>query len=50
MDGRMVDFANARVHVLNHTFHYGVGVFEGIRGTPRRAARRSSGFRNTSSA
>jgi len=27
----MVDFADARVHVLNHTLHYGVGVFEGIR-------------------
>jgi branched-chain amino acid aminotransferase len=37
MDGRMVDFADAHIHVLNHTFHYGVGVFEGIRGyaTPR---------------
>jgi branched-chain amino acid aminotransferase len=31
MDGRMVDFADAQVHVLNHTLHYGVGVFEGIR-------------------
>jgi len=31
MDGRMVDFADAHVHVLNHTLHYGVGVFEGIR-------------------
>jgi branched-chain amino acid aminotransferase len=37
MDGRLVDFADAHVHVLNHTFHYGVGVFEGIRGygTPK---------------
>jgi branched-chain amino acid aminotransferase len=37
MDGRLVDFADAHVHVLNHTLHYGVGVFEGIRGyaTPR---------------
>lgn len=34
MDGRLVDFADAHVHVLNHTFHYGVGVFEGIRGYP----------------
>jgi len=36
MDGRLVDFADARVHVLGHTLHYGVGVFEGIRayGTP----------------
>lgn len=31
MDGRLVDFENAKVHVLNHTLHYGVGVFEGIR-------------------
>ncbi len=31
MDGRLVDFDNARVHVLNHSLHYGVGVFEGIR-------------------
>jgi branched-chain amino acid aminotransferase len=31
MDGRLVDFAEAQVHVLNHTLHYGVGVFEGIR-------------------
>lgn len=31
MDGRLVDFADATVHVLNHTLHYGVGVFEGIR-------------------
>ncbi|MCI4357221.1 MAG: branched-chain amino acid transaminase [Thermoplasmata archaeon] len=32
MDGVLVDFADAKIHVLNHTFHYGVGVFEGIRG------------------
>jgi branched-chain amino acid aminotransferase len=31
MDGRLVDFESAHVHVLNHTLHYGVGVFEGIR-------------------
>lgn len=34
MDGEMVDFADAKVHVLNHTLHYGVGVFEGIRAYP----------------
>lgn len=34
MDGRLVDFADAKVHVLSHTLHYGVGVFEGIRGYP----------------
>jgi branched-chain amino acid aminotransferase len=37
MDGRLVDFADARVHVLNHTLHYGVGVFEGIRAYPTRS-------------
>ena len=31
MDGKLVDSSEAKVHVLNHTFHYGVGVFEGIR-------------------
>jgi branched-chain amino acid aminotransferase len=31
MDGKLVDSANAKVHVLSHTLHYGVGVFEGIR-------------------
>jgi branched-chain amino acid aminotransferase len=40
MDGRMVDFADAHVHVLNHSLHYGVSVFEGIRayGTAEGAA------------
>ncbi len=32
MNGSLVDAADAKIHVLNHTFHYGVGVFEGIRG------------------
>ncbi|UCG38904.1 MAG: branched-chain amino acid transaminase [bacterium] len=31
MNGKMVDWADARVHVLTHTLHYGLGVFEGIR-------------------
>lgn len=37
MDGRLVDFADAHVHALSHSLHYGVGVFEGIRAyaTPR---------------
>ncbi|HYK94156.1 MAG TPA: branched-chain amino acid transaminase [Thermoplasmata archaeon] len=34
MDGKLVDNADARIHVLSHTFHYGVGVFEGIRCYP----------------
>jgi branched-chain amino acid aminotransferase len=31
MDGEMVPWDEARVHVLTHTLHYGNGVFEGIR-------------------
>ncbi len=31
MDGELVDWDNATVHVLTHTLHYGTGVFEGIR-------------------
>ena len=31
MDGTFVDWDNAQVHVLSHTLHYGLGVFEGIR-------------------
>ena len=31
MDGDMVPWREARVHVLTHTLHYGMGVFEGVR-------------------
>ena len=31
MDGEFVPWAEAKVHVLTHTLHYGLGVFEGIR-------------------
>ncbi|MGH2810433.1 MAG: aminotransferase class IV, partial [Actinomycetota bacterium] len=31
MDGEMVPWEQAQVHVLTHTLHYGSGVFEGIR-------------------
>ena len=34
MDGELVDWADAKVHVLTHTLHYGSGVFEGIRAYP----------------
>ena len=30
-DGKLVPWDEARVHVLSHTLHYGLGVFEGIR-------------------
>jgi branched-chain amino acid aminotransferase len=40
MDGEMVPWRNAQVHVLTHTLHYGVGAFEGIRAynTPKGTA------------
>lgn len=31
MNGRLVDWDDARIHVLTHTLHYGMGVFEGVR-------------------
>ncbi|MBU6285409.1 MAG: branched-chain amino acid transaminase [Betaproteobacteria bacterium] len=30
-DGHMVDWRNANIHVLTHSLHYGMGVFEGVR-------------------
>ena len=40
MDGVMVPWRDAQVHVLTHTLHYGVGAFEGIRAynTPKGTA------------
>ncbi len=31
MDGQLVDWRDAKIHVLTHTLHYGCGVFEGVR-------------------
>ncbi len=31
LDGEMVPWRDAKVHVLTHTLHYGMGVFEGVR-------------------
>ena len=31
MDGDLVPWRDAKVHVLTHTLHYGLGVFEGVR-------------------
>ena len=44
LDGKLVKFDEARVHVLTHALHYGVGVFEGIRAY-RTADGRSAVFR-----
>jgi branched-chain amino acid aminotransferase len=31
MDGEYVEWRDAKIHILTHTLHYGVGVFEGVR-------------------
>ena len=31
MNGKLVDFADAKIHVLTHVIHYGSGLFEGVR-------------------
>ena len=31
MDGKLVDWRDARIHVLTHSLHYGMSVFEGVR-------------------
>ncbi len=31
LDGEMVPWREAKTHVLTHTLHYGMGVFEGVR-------------------
>ena len=50
LDGALVPWDEAQVHVLTHTLHYGLGVFEGIRcyEGARRASRPSSGCASTS--
>ena len=41
MNGELVDWDDAKIHILTHTLHYGIGVFEGIRAyeTPQRPGR-----------
>ncbi|MGI0077690.1 MAG: aminotransferase class IV, partial [Nitrosopumilaceae archaeon] len=40
MNGKLVPFKNAKVHVLTHALHYSTAIFEGIRcyNTPRGSA------------
>jgi branched-chain amino acid aminotransferase len=35
MDGKLVPWNDAKIHVLTHSLHYGVAVFEGIRAYPQ---------------
>ncbi len=44
LDGKMLDWKDGTTHVLAHTLHYGVGVFEGIR-CYRTVDKRSAVFR-----
>jgi branched-chain amino acid aminotransferase len=44
MDGALVPWRDANVHILTHTLHYGLGVFEGVR-CYRTADGRSAVFR-----
>jgi branched-chain amino acid aminotransferase len=44
VDGKLVPFKDAQVHVLTHTLHYGLGAFEGIR-CYKRADGRGAVFR-----
>jgi branched-chain amino acid aminotransferase len=44
IEGEMIDWDDANVHVLTHTLHYGLGAFEGIRAY-KRADGRTSIFR-----
>src|SRR5436305_12912373 len=46
LDGKLVDWNDALVHVLTHSLHYGVAAFEGIR-CYRRSDGRSAIFRLT---
>src|ERR1700724_1663332 len=45
MDGELIDWADAKIHILTPTLHYGCGVFEGIRAYP--TARGPAVFRLT---
>lgn len=46
MDGEMLDWDDANVHVMTHTLHYGLGAFEGVR-CYQRSDGRSQIFRLT---
>ena len=46
-DGKLVPWRNATTHVLTHTLHYGMGVFEGLRAYKTARGRRSSVCRST---
>jgi branched-chain amino acid aminotransferase len=50
MDGQMVDWRDAKIHVLTHTLHYGCGASRVYVPITRSMARPSSACKNTPSA
>jgi branched-chain amino acid aminotransferase len=48
-DGKLVPWRDANVHVLTHSLHYGMGVFEGIRAYKTQDGTPSFASQNTSS-
>ena len=44
LDGELVPWREAKVHVLTHTLHYGMGVFEGVRAYATDKIRREMGW------
>jgi len=47
MDGKLVPWRDATTHVLTHSLHYGLSVFEAYAPTRRTSAPPSSASRNT---
>jgi branched-chain amino acid aminotransferase len=50
MDGKLVDWRDAKIHVLTHTLHYGMGVFEGVRAYEGPNGTAISAWKNTRAA
>ena len=42
LDGELVEWDEAKVHILTHSLHYGLGAFEGIRAYKRADGRTTS--------
>jgi len=49
-DGKLVPWRSATTHVLTHSLHYGLAVFEGVAPTRPSTGRRSSGSKDHTSA
>jgi branched-chain amino acid aminotransferase len=45
LDGKLVPWSEAQVHILTHTLHYGLGAFEGIRAYEQDAGEAGAGAR-----